>query len=72
MNFFPNIPSNDNMFIPENNMFKIPVNINNQDIIYKINELENRIKKLEQKITMLENESNNNEFYPPDNSLYMI
>lgn len=40
------------------------------DINYKLNELENYIKKLEQRITILENNKLN--YDEPDNNLYMI
>ena len=68
MNFFPN-PNNINPNqIPFPNNYDM--NINNPNIFYKINELENHIKKLEQRITRIENENNDNII--PNNSLYMI
>lgn len=63
MNFYDNIPNNN---YP---MMNTPI-INN-DINYKINELENRIKKLEIRISYLEQEKNNN-YLEPDNKMYMI
>ena len=42
------------------------------DILYKLNEYENRIKKLEQKVSRLENSNNNNYNNEPDNNMYMI
>jgi len=63
MNFFDNMPNNN---FPLMN----PPIINN-DINYKIHELENRIKKLELRISYLENEKNNN-YIEPDNKMYMI
>lgn len=63
MNFFDNIPNNN---YP---MVNSPM-INN-DINYKIHELENRIKKLELRISYLEQEKNNN-YIEPDNKMYMI
>ena len=63
MNFYDNIPNNNFSMMP-------PPMINN-DINYKINELENRIKKLELRISFLENEKNNN-YIEPDTKMYMI
>ena len=65
MNFFENIPN------PNNNFPIINTPIINNDINYKINELENRIKKLELRISYLENEKNNN-YIEPDTKMYMI
>ena len=65
MNFFPNDINPVSIPFPNN------YDINNQNLFYKINELENRIRKLEQRISIIENE-NNKEEYLPDNSLYMI
>ena len=64
MNFYPNIPSG-NIVLP---------NMINNNIMNKINELENRIKLLEQKIINLETKNNNNSYnnIEPDKSLYMI
>lgn len=66
MNFYDNIPN----FNPQPPQLNNPI-INN-NLIYKINELENKIKKLEQRISILENEKQNNNYIEPDNSLYMI
>lgn len=61
-NFF-NIPPQPNMINP----------LMNNNISYKINELEIKIQKLEQRIIRLENNKINQLNYPePDNSLYMI
>ena len=65
MNFFDNIPNFNNQ------MQGINPPIINNDINYKINELENRIKKLELRISYLENEKNNN-YLEPDTKMYMI
>lgn len=44
-----------------------------QDINYKINELENRIKKIELRLNRLESSLDNNSNYnEPDTNLYMI
>ena len=72
MNFFPNIPNGNQMFFPIPNNYDGQAHINNQNIFYKINEMENKIKKLEQRISRLENENNNSEQSIPDNSLYML
>ena len=64
MNFYDNIPNPN--FSPINN----PMITN--DINYKINELENKIKKLELRISYLENEKNNNNYIEPDTKMYMI
>ena len=69
MNFFPNygVP---NMMVPNINN---DINYMNQ-IFNKLNEYVWRIKRLEQRITRLENEHNNSDYNytEPDNSLYMI
>ncbi len=67
MNFFSNIPSDNQipMPIPNNYHPEIP-----QNLFYKINELEDKIRRLEQRISRLEHE--NNDSLIPDNSLYMI
>ena len=67
MNFFP---YENNMMIPinqDNNML-------NNNFLNGLNELDNRIRKLEQRIVRLENENlkNNVNYNEPDNSLYMI
>ena len=69
MNFYNNIPN----FNPSNQLPGInnPIIMNN-DINYKINELETKIKTLEQRIARLEVEKNNNKYTEPDNFLYMI
>ncbi|MBQ2872766.1 MAG: hypothetical protein IJE89_02060 [Bacilli bacterium] len=67
MNFFENIP-NFNGPLPPN--FNPPIPNNN--INFKIQELENRIKKLELRISRLESEKFNNSYIEPDTSLYMI
>jgi len=61
------------MFVPGYNIPLEQMNGNNQNLFYKINDFENRLKKLEQRITRLENEINSNsDSYPEDNSLYMM
>ena len=62
MNFFDNINKINNSY---------PMAPQPFDINYKINELENRIKKLELRISYLENEKNNN-YIEPDTNMYMI
>ena len=61
MNFYDKIPPTFN---------PMPQPIPN-DINYVINELENKIKKLEIRITYLEQEKHNN-YIEPDNKMYMI
>ena len=65
MNFYNNIP-------PFN--INTPINspILTNDIQYKIQELELKIKKLEQRIILLETNNPNNNKIEPDNTLYMI
>ena len=65
MNFF------DNMNKINNNYPIIQPQLVPNDINYKINELENRIKKLELRISYLENEKSNN-YIEPDTNMYMI
>lgn len=82
MNFFSDISNNLGRETNMNNLMMIPDFINNQtmgtfpynnEILYKFNEIENRLKKLEQRITRLESDDGNNISYSePDNSLYMI
>ena len=69
MNFFNNIPN----FQPQNEhlMLNDPALINN-NINNKINELELKIKKLEQRIYLLETNHSVNNYQESDNSLYMI
>ena len=69
MNFYPNNP------IPN-----IPINMVNNGMDYmnqifnKFNEFEGRIKRVEQRITRLENENKTNDYnsLEPDKSLYML
>jgi hypothetical protein len=68
MNFFNNNPPFPNGQIP---IYPEQPLMNN-NINTKINELELRIKKLEQRISLLETNNNNQSFTEPDNSLYMI
>lgn len=69
MNQFDNTP-NFMGINPNPNMMNPMLNNN---LYYKINELENSIKKLEQRIIHLENnKSNQFNYTEPDNSLYMI
>lgn len=71
MNFYDNIPNFNGPIQGMNNpMINTP--IMNNDINYKILELENRIKKLELRISHLEADKNNNNYTEPDTSLYMI
>lgn len=67
MNFFDNIPNFNGPIPPGMNN-----PIMNNNINYKINELETRIKKLELRISRLESEKLNNNYTEPDTSLYMI
>ena len=69
MNFFSNTPNNNPVPMPFPNNYPPEIN---QNIFFKINDLENKIRKLEQRIANLENENHNVDDYPPDNSLYMI
>ena len=72
MNFFPNMPNNFGGEVIMNNPMMNNQMVNN-NLFYRIGEMENRIKKLEQRIMRLESESGNNTNYSePDNSLYMI
>ena len=64
MNFFPN------GFVPNNEVGNM--NIYNNNLLNKINEMDTRIKKLEQRIIRLENEYGNINYNEPDKSLYMI
>ena len=66
MNFFDNIPNFNPQITPINNP------IMNNNINYKIQELEQKIKKLELRIIQLENNNQNHTYTEPDNSLYMI
>ena len=72
MNFFPNIPNNGEFIPSNNNMFSNVDYSNGENLFYKINELDNRLRRLEQRIIRLENESNNSNNSLPDNSLYML
>lgn len=65
MNFFDNPPINNN---------QIPVMYNPMmpDIIRELNEIANHLKKLELRISRLENEKNNDNYKEPDTSLYML
>lgn len=71
MNQFDNNP---NFMNPNQGMNPNMINpMYNNNLYYKITELENRIKKLEQRIIRLENNKLNQLNYTePDNSLYMI
>lgn len=71
MNFFDNIP-NFNFPIQEMNKQQMYNPMVNNDINYKINELENRIRRLEQRILLLESNNGNTNYTEPDKSLYMI
>ena len=67
MIFFDNTPNFNPIMQPGINN---PI-INN-NIEYKIHELETKIKKLELRISQLESEKINNNYIEPDNSMYMI
>ena len=67
MNFFDNIPNFNGPIQPNINNPMI-----NNDINYKLHEIENRINKLEQRISRLESDKINNNYNEPDNSMYMI
>ena len=79
MNLYDNIPNFNgpiqqpgiNPMINNNPMLNHPT-INNNNIINKINELELRIKKLEQRLSLLESNTTNHNYQEPDTSLYMI
>ena len=58
MNFFDNAPINNNPMMP--------------DIARELNDISNRLKKLELRISRLENEKNNDTYKEPDTSLYML
>ena len=66
MNFFDNIPNFNPPIQPMHNPML------NNNLEYKIHEIEQRLKKLEFRITQLENEKNNPNYIEPDSSLYMI
>ena len=66
MNFFQEYPN-----IEPNNYINYGFQ-NQQDVLFKINEINNRLKKLEQRITRLENQNNNSSNNEPDGTLYMI
>ena len=42
------------------------------DIARELNDISNRLKKLELRISRLENEKNNDTYKEPDTSLYML
>ena len=69
MIFFPN---GNNMMMPPNNFENNFNNTINNNLLNKLNEIDNRIKKLEQRIVKLENENGSINYNEPDNSLYMI
>ena len=71
MNFYDNIPN----FNGHNPNTLIPMQGNpmlNNNLSYKINELEQRLKRLELRVSQLETDKNNNNYLEPDNTLYMI
>ena len=78
MNLYDNIPNfNGHIQQPvippmmnNNSMLNSPI-INN-NLPNKINELELRIKKLEQRLSLLETNTTNHNYQEPDKSLYMI
>lgn len=65
MNFFDNTPIN-------NNQMPMMYNPMMSDIIRDLNEIANHLKKLELRISRLENEKNNDNYKEPDTSLYML
>lgn len=74
MNLYDNIP-NFNGPIQQpgiNPMMNSNSMMNNNNLIYKINELELRIKKIEQRLSLLESNTTNHNYQEPDKSLYMI
>ena len=78
MNLYDNIPNfNGPIQQPGINpiMNNTPIlnpNIINNNLTNKINELELRIKKLEQRLSLLETNTTNHNYQEPDTSLYMI
>ena len=79
MNLYDNIPNFNgpiqqpgiNPMINNNPMLNPPI-INNNNLTHKINELELRIKKIEQSLSLLETNTTNHNYQEPDTSLYMI
>ena len=65
MNFFDNTPIN-------NNPMSMMYNPMMPDIARELNDISNRLKKLELRISRLENEKNNDTYKEPDTSLYML
>ena len=65
MNFFDNAPIN-------NNPMPMMYNPMMPDIARELNDISNRLKKLELRISRLENEKNNDTYKEPDTSLYML
>ena len=65
MNFFDNTPIN-------NNPMPMMYNTMMPDIARELNDISNRLKKLELRISRLENEKNNDTYKEPDTSLYML
>lgn len=65
MNFFDNAPIN-------NNLMPMMYNPMMPDIARELNDISNRLKKLELRISRLENEKNNDTYKEPDTSLYML
>lgn len=79
MNLYDNIPNFNgpiqqpgiNPMMNNNPMLNPPM-INNNNLTHKINELELRIKKIEQRLSLLETNTTNHNYQEPDTSLYMI
>ena len=65
MNFFDNTPIN-------NNTMPMMYNPMMPDLARELNDISNRLKKLELRISRLENEKNNDTYKEPDTSLYML
>ena len=79
MNLYDNIPNFNGPIqqqginpMMNNNPMLNPSMINNNNLTHKINELELRIKKIEQRLSLLETNTTNHNYQEPDTSLYMI
>ena len=73
-NNFPNMMLPNMMIYPNmypNNYTDIDINSNNQnnELSTGLNAIDRQLRRLEQRISKLENNSNNNDF---DNSMYMM
>ena len=74
MNFLPVMPNFNEMNNPMVNSFgnQMGNSMMGNDIFYKVKELENKIKILEQRVARLESEKGNDYYSEPDTSMYMI